>query len=216
MSASQPVVILGAGGYGRELRQYCQDASIEVLGFLDDDAQALEAFGHSEPLLGPLAAAPQFSDARFLIALGDPLLRRRFALELRGMGARFATLIHPTAYVAESAQVEEGAIVCPFALVGANSVLGVNVSLNVYASVGHDAVVESHAVLSPYCALTGNTRVGEASLLGTHVSVTPGVAIGSFSQVAAGSTVTVDCAPGSLLAGNPAKGRVMFKVPSAD
>ena len=55
--------------------------------------------------------------------------------------------------------------------------------------------------------------IGEGSFLGTHVTITPGIDVGGFSKVNAGSMVSRSAPAGSLLAGSPAKGRVMFKVP---
>jgi len=214
MSTNTDVIIIGAGGFGRELLEYSIDAEQggwkhHVIGFLDDDDNALDGF-HSVPLLGRTSDVGSFITARFIIAMGDPILRFKLAKRVRDAGGSLVSLIHPSAYVASSAQVGHGTITCPFALIGCNSLVGENVAINAYASVGHDANVGDSVVLSPYSSLLGNTKLGDCSMIGTHATVMPGISIGSHSKVSASSVVTKHCDPGSLLIGNPAKGRVMF------
>lgn len=48
--------------------------------------------------------------------------------------------------------------------------------------------------------------------LGAHSTILSGISVGRCSKVSAGSVVTRDSEEGSLLVGNPAKGRVMYSV----
>ena len=100
----------------------------------------------------------------------------------------------------------------PFTFVGINSIIGDHVTVNAYASVGHDASVGDHCVMSPYSAITGRAVLEEGVFLGTHASVVPCVRVGRHSSIAAGAAVFRDVPAGSLMAGNPAKGRVMYRL----
>lgn len=53
----------------------------------------------------------------------------------------------------------------------------------------------------------GETSVGDGAAIGANSTVLPGVNIGMWSMVAAGSVVTSDVAPYSLVVGNPARHR---------
>ncbi len=210
------LVIIGAGGFGREVLQYARDAQssawpYRVLGFLNDDPAALEGFSVDVEVLGPVDS-PEFLRGDCVIALGDPTSRRHFAEAVRGAGGRLVSVIHPSVYVAGSATVSAGCVVAPGAFIGVESVIGDNSVLNVMASVGHDAVVGAHSVLSSYTALTGMTKLGEGVFTGTHVTVNPGVEVGAWSKVSSGAVVVRNAAAGSLLVGNPAKGRVIFRI----
>ena len=212
------LVIIGAGGFGREIFEYVQDSNADsnkfnFLGFLDDDAVSLSNHVLDGAVLGPLEMSSSFQGTLFVIALGDPSQRHQVAQHLNGQGHQLATVIHPTAYVSRSATVDPGVIAAPFTLFGAYSWTRANVAVNVYASVGHDASVGSHSVLSPYAAITGNCRVGEHCFLGTKAVLTPGTEIGRYTKVATGSIVTSSTPPGYLLNGNPARGREMFAFP---
>lgn len=213
--------IIGAGGYGREVLEYAEDAhghgwDFRVEGFFDDSADARDGRGPDHPVLGPVAAVASSPLQHFIVALGTPEGRRMAADVVAGAGKQLVTLVHPRAHVSASAEVGAGTIVCPFAMIGAHSDVGSNVSINVYGSVGHDAVIGRDVVISPYAAVTGTVRLGEGTFLGTHVTITPGLVIGSHSKVTAGSVVGRNAPAGSLLTGAPAKGRVMFKVPAPE
>lgn len=205
------ILIYGAGGFGREVLAYAEDAGQSVAGFVDDDPSALDGFDLS---VGVLGSQTDVDIHRFewVIAVGDPSLRRRLHRSLGQASARFATVVHPSAYVARSARVGAGSVLCPFSLAAAHCVIHENVAVNTYASVGHDATVGSHTVLSPYAALNGNVTLGDAVFLGTGAVVTPGRSVGRDSKVNVLTSVTRDVEPGSLVAGNPARSRVMFPV----
>lgn len=208
----RPLAIFGAGGFGREVYAYAIDSGLAVAGFVDDAADPIAGYALPTTVLGGLASIQDVGGYEWIIALGDAGNREAVHRRLRERGARFVSVVHPTAYVATSAVVGEGCVVAPFAMVGAHSTVGANVALNTYASVGHDAVIGDHCVLSPYSAVNGNVTLGSGVFLGSAAIVTPGRWVGRASKVSVGAAVTRDIEAGSLVAGNPAKGRVMFPV----
>ena len=205
-------LIFGAGGFGREVLAYARDSGLCVAGFVDENGSALERFDLGVGVVGDLDSVPNVSEFSWIVALGSASSRQRAAAALAARGAQFANVIHPTAYVASAARLGPGVIVCPFAMIAAHSQVSFNVAINTYASVGHDAVVGPSSVLSPYATVNGNVILGSAVFLGSGAIVTPGRSIGAHSKISAGAVVTRDVEPGSLVAGNPAKGRVMFAV----
>jgi sugar O-acyltransferase (sialic acid O-acetyltransferase NeuD family) len=209
----KPLAIFGVGGFGREVYAYAVDAGMPVAGFVVDPGYPLPERDLGAPVLGGLAAIEDVSRFGWVVALGEAGDRETVHRRLLERGATLTSVIHPTAYVASSAVVGDGCVVAPFALVGAHSTVGANVALNTYASVGHDAVVGDHCVFSPYSAVNGNVTVGAAVFLGSGAIVTPRRQVGRASKISAGAIVTRDMEAGSLVAGNPAKGRVMFPVP---
>lgn len=201
------ILIVGAGGFGREVLQWARDAWPEsadrIAGFLSDDPSRLD--GHSTDLriLGsPENFEPQPSDG-LLLAIGIPGLRRNVAVGLEARGARFLTLIHPTAIVAGSAAIGTGSIICPYGIVSDAVRLGSFVLLNYHASLGHDASAGAFAVLSPYATLGGHARVDSDVFLGLHASVAPGKTVGARSKVSANSCVLADAPSDRLVYGVP-------------
>lgn len=206
------LIIVGAGGFGREVLCWARDAGMTVRGFTDSGAG--EPRDDSAPVLGDLSTVHFDPHDRFVIAVGDTVVRRRLAAQVWARGGRLATVIHPTAYVAATATIGDGAVICPFAMVGVWARLDANVVVNTYASVAHDAELGSHVILSPYATVNGNVRLGEGVFLGTSAVVTPGLDVGAWSKIGAGTVVTRRVPEGTLAIGTPPKTRVMFTPPA--
>ena len=209
------LIVVGAGGLGREVFQYAQDvlgrdAETELLGFLDDNPAALAGKPLEGKILGNTAEFRIEPQHRFVIGIGDPALRQSLAVQLAARGALFARVIHPLAYVASTARIGDGCVLAPYVFVGAGAQVGSHVVLNARASVGHDSVLADHCVLSPHCVVGGATQLGNAVFMGSNATVVPQRSIGAGSKIAAGAVLLHDVPAGALAVGNPAKSRVLF------
>lgn len=74
--------------------------------------------------------------------------------------------------------------------------------------IGRDSYVAFGAVILTHDMTRGlyaDTRIGERCFIGAHALLLPGVTIGDGSIVGAGSVVTRDVPPASIVAGNPAR-----------
>lgn len=198
------ILIVGGGGFGREVRCWVRDAwpAIPFAGFLDADP----ARGGAE---GPVIADPDtyrpLPGDGLLLGIGIPGVRRRLAETLVARGGRFLTLVHPTAVVVPSAKVGEGTIVCPHGIVSDAAALGRAVLVNYHASVAHDASVGDFSVLAPYATLGGFATVGADVFLGLHASVGPGRRVGDRSKVSANSCALADAPADTLVYGVPGR-----------
>lgn len=204
------LVIAAAGGFGRELAAYARDAGFEVAGFLDDDEAAgasLHGPDREVGLLGPIGSYVPRDGELVAIGIGHAATRSRVGEALAGLGAQFATIVHPTAWVAPTASLGRGVAVAPFACVGPGATLGELSMLNTYASLGHDAVVGRSCVLASYSVATGYSTLEDEAFLATHAVVTPGRRVGARARVSAGAVVFQDVPAGWLAAGNPARAR---------
>jgi sugar O-acyltransferase (sialic acid O-acetyltransferase NeuD family) len=209
------LIIVGAGGFGREVLQYASDACADgvgyrIKGFLDDNSAGLAAFATSVGIVGSVAEYEIQPQDRFIIAIGTPDVRRAVADRLTARGAQFLTIIHPRAYVAPTASLGAGCVICPFAFVGPYAKLGQHVALNTYASAGHDSSIGDCSVLSPYAVVNGHVVLEEQVFLGTHATVSVGKRVGRRAQISAGAVASRNVEARALAAGNPAKSRVLF------
>jgi len=211
-SGTIDIVIVGAGGFGREVLQYVVDAygrddRVTIKGFLDDAPPDLSVFDLACPVVGDTATYRPGANDRFVIAIGEPSVRARMAESLGARGARFLTVVHPLAYVSDAAAIGDGCIVAPFATIGAHARLGDHSVLTFYASIGHDATVGRFCALSPHSVTNGGSSIGDRAFLGAHAVVNPMQSVGDDAKVAAGAVVYRPVPPDSLAAGNPAKSR---------
>ena len=208
------ILIVGAGGFGREVVQWALDAwpsqADRIAGFLSADADCLEERASQLPMLGDPANYEPKSGDGLVLAIGIPEARRLVAESLASRGGEFLTLIHPTAIVAPTAMVGAGSIVCPYSILSDSTSIGRCVLLNYHASLGHDASAGDHAVLSPYASLGGHAHIAEDVFMGLHASVGPGKRVGARSKISANSCALCDVPADSIIFGVP--GRMGRKV----
>ncbi len=205
----QRILIVGAGGFGRELLDWVRDTwpekGSQIAGFLSADADILQGRDRGVPVLADPASYEPLPGDALVLGIGIPEVRRRVAEQLIGRGAEFLTVVHPTAIVSPRATIGPGSIVCPGVIVSDSAALGSFVLLNYHASMAHDSRAGDFAVLAPYAALAGHATIGADAFLGLHASVGPGVGIGDRSRVAANSCALTHAPADSLVSGVPGR-----------
>jgi sugar O-acyltransferase (sialic acid O-acetyltransferase NeuD family) len=208
-SSLRRIIIVGAGGLGREVLNWARDAwpehSSKIAGFLSADNDRLNGHARSLPIVSdPDCFEPQSGDG-LLLAIGIPETRRRVAESLLAKNAVFLTLIHPTAIIAPTASIGLGSLVCPHVIVSDCASVGRFVLLNYHASLGHDSSAGDFAVLSPHATLGGNARVEADVFMGMHASIAPGKIVGPRSKVSANSSALHDTEADSIVFGVPGR-----------
>lgn len=204
------LLIVGAGGFGREVLNWAQDVPAvgrdwDVGGFLDANLSAVNEYDCGFPVLDdPLAYAPQ-EDDRFICAIGHTRTKIRVCNHLKKRGAKFITLIHPTAVVGSTCVIGEGCIFCPGSIVTTDVRIGDFVTANLHSTIGHNAVIGNGCTLSCHVDITGFASLGEGVFLGSHASVLPKAVVGDYAVVGAGSVVLKRVKPGATVMGVPAK-----------
>jgi sugar O-acyltransferase (sialic acid O-acetyltransferase NeuD family) len=208
------LVVVGAGGFGREVYQWARSAfdpgSHRVKGFLSNRPDDLAGRDIGPQILGDPDSYEPRPEERFLLAVGLPDVKRALVARLVARGARFATLVHPSAVVAPTARIGEGVVLCPFSTVSDGVVLGDFAMLNFYASAGHDARIGRYATLSPYATVNGFAELGEEVFLGSHATVTSRRKIGDGARVSANVAVHADVPARTLVYGPPSKHSSIF------
>ncbi|MCA9215552.1 MAG: acetyltransferase [Planctomycetales bacterium] len=209
MSDKLNLVIVGAGGFGRELYEMLwaafSPAKHDFKGFLAQSDQSLNDAGLDVPFLGdPLEYNPE-PDDRFLMAIGYMDARRTLYESLTSRGGTFASFVHPKALVASTAEIGPGAVIYPFAVVSNASVLDDCTHLNYYASAGHDCKIGKYCLLAPYATLNGFVTLEDGVYISTHGVVAPGKTVGRDSKVSAGSCAMQDVTNGAIVFGVPGR-----------
>lgn len=202
--------IFGAGGHGREVAWLVKQAWGDLIEpvFVVDDSKFL-----SDPVNGVrvqlLSALSQARDSRFVVAIGDPALRRSAAQACTAAGHRPALLVHPRAEMSCCVDLGDGVVICAGSIVSTNVAIGDHVHINLDCTVSHDVSIGDFTTLSPGVHVTGNVRIGRGVFIGTGANIVNGMVgepltIGDYSIVAAGACVTRSVEPGALVAGVPA------------
>jgi sugar O-acyltransferase (sialic acid O-acetyltransferase NeuD family) len=211
---SARLLLLGASGFGREVLWVIEDLAPadrgwEVAGFLDDDVEGARADlagkGVEIPVLGTIRDHQPAEGEVFFCAIGGSRARLAVGGMMRGRGARFVNLVHPSARVHPSAAVGSGIILGPLTTLAPGCAVGDFVVLNASANVGADAVVEEGGFLGARVDVMAGARLERGAFLGSHVTVHPGVTVGEFATVGIGSVVLRRVPAGGTLLGVPAR-----------
>ena len=207
-----PVVIVGAGGHGREVLDVIEaiDAVHETwrfMGFIDEgslDTTLLER--RAAVWLGGLAALDEHRGA-YVIGIGDPAARRRIDEYASALGLEPATLVHPSSTVGSDVVLGTGTILTAGVRVTTNVSTGRHVHLNLNSTVTHDCVLEDYVTVSPGANISGNVVLHEGATIGTGAAVIQGASIGRFARVGAGAVVIRDVVSDATVVGVPARSR---------
>ena len=214
---STPLVIVGAGGFGREtldvvdaINSSLPEARFEVLGIIDSspsDENLARLERRDVAWLGALDVVDGLDPAsvRYVIGIGSPVVRERIDRDLTQRGFEAATVVHPAASVGVGSLIGDGSVVCGGVQISTNVVLGRHVHVNPNATIGHDAVLEDFVSINPAAVISGDVVVNSGSLIGAAAVVLQGLTVGSSSVVGAAACVVRDVTPGTIVKGVPAR-----------
>lgn len=212
MEKLQKIVILGAGGFAREVLWIFREANKvkprwDVLGFVDDDKTKHGTIVCDLPVLGGFEWFEGINrgDVQILCGIGSTQIKKRLADESRNAGLEFCTLIHPEAKMSQYVSVGHGSIITAGNIITTQVQLGDHVTVNLSCTVGHDCNIGDFCTIAPGVHLSGYSTIGEGADLGTGCVVLPGVKVGSWSKIGAGAVVVKDVPDGVTVVGVPAR-----------
>jgi sugar O-acyltransferase (sialic acid O-acetyltransferase NeuD family) len=204
------VVIIGAGGFGRELLDVITaaidaGAMLEFSGFVDDgepDRTLLAARG--APLLGTTDDLDG-RDVGYLIGIGAPQARRAVGARCDELGLHAVSVVHPTAVIGSQSSWGDGFVACANSTVTTNITFGRHAHVHYNATVGHDCVIGDRVTIAPGANVGGAVTIGQDVWIGSGATVLQGRTIGEGAIVGAGAVVIRDVAPNTTVVGVPAR-----------
>lgn len=210
------LVVIGAGGFGREaldvveaVNRHGTAPSIDLVGVVDDAPSVVNLdrlAARAIRFLGTLSKWMQTSDsACYVIAVGDPSVRRTLVHRIEASGRLPYTLIHPSAVLGSVGSVGSGSVICAGVQVSTNVRLGSHVHLNPSVTVGHDAVLADYVSVNPGATISGECRIGDGALIGASSVILQGLVVGDGAVVGAAGCVVRNVPEYSLVKGVPAR-----------
>ena len=202
MPKLQRLLIVGAGGFGREVHSWLMHIPPENRnwyfgGFLDDKKRG-------DHIVSTIYDYKSQNDDVLCCGMGDPKTKKKVYLDLLDKNCNFYTLIHPSVIIGDNVQLGKGCILCPNVVITCNVNIGDFTTINVSSSVGHDASIGRWSTISGHCDITGFASLEEGVFLGSGARIIPEVQIGAFSKIGAGSVVTRKVEANKFFFGNPA------------
>lgn len=203
------IIIVGASGLGREIADWIEDINEvsptwNILGFIDDNLHALDGYPSDYKIIGKISEWEPSPDQWFACGLAFPEVKRHCVNLLLEKGAKFATIIHPTALISKFCKIGEGAIITQRSGLNTNTTIGKYVTI-LESRMGHDSSIGDFSTLSGDCNINGHVSIGQDVFISCGVSIAPNKKIGDGAKIGIGSIVISNVKPGITVFGNPAK-----------
>lgn len=200
-----PLVLIGAGGHARVLHALAAAAGRRFVGVCDPVlTRKGERFWNQIPVIESEAALEAMPRNSVMLVNGigkvvGNTIRQQVHVRLSKLGFRFATLVHPAAWVAPDVQLADGVQIMAGAVVQPGCAIGEDSIINTRASVDHDCIIGSHVHVAPGATLCGSVKVEDNAFIGAGAVVIQTLCIGSGAVVAAGATVVRNLLPDHIL-----------------
>lgn len=206
----QRIIIIGAGGFGRETAFLVEEINRQrpcwnLLGFLDEDVTTHGRSFNGYSVIGGLDWCLNHSNIAVACAIGDPRFRKKVVGILKQSDIQFPNLVHPNVVNYPGNSFKAGNIVHPGNIININVTVGNYVCFEMGSTIGHDVVIEDFVSIMPGANVAGNVVLEEGCFLGTGCSIIQGKRIGKWSIVGAGAVVIDDVPPYSTVVGVPAR-----------
>ena len=204
------LIVIGGGGFAKEVVWLAQDCGYQVVGILDDntDMHGQEAMGIE--VLGSVDTWTAYQDCQFILAIGSPRIRHLVYQKMlnASQGAatpKFATLVHPNVIKSDSVSIGEGSIICAGCVLTVEIAIGRHTILNLSDTIGHESFLGDFVTLAPMVAISGNVTLSDYSEVGTGAAIRQGLTIAKGGMLGMGGVQTKDIPENAIFAGNPAK-----------
>ncbi len=213
---SEEIVIVGAGGFGREVIDVVEAINAEtrephwkVRGVVDDAPSRVNlrrlAARDIEFLGGTELLAAWAGETSFVVGIGSPHVRRRIAERFEDAGLDAATLVHPSVTRGFDVRIGPGSVICAGVRLTTNISIGRHVHLNLNSTVGHDSSLGDYVSVNPLASISGDCAIENDVVIGVAGVILNGLTVGRGSVVGGSACVVKDVPPDVVVKGVPAR-----------
>lgn len=196
-----PLVILGTGGFAREVRSWVPRGT-QVKAFFNSDVKNVGDLMGS-PIVHRLEA---MKGCCFLVAATDPAERRNLWNAAKCAGLEPSDpLIHPLASIGRDCDIGAGSIIGPGVVITANVATGRGLIAHMGATIGYDSALGEFVTLAPGARVSSRCVIGNGAYVGMGACVSDSVIVGATALIAMGTVVLANVPPGRTWIGNPGR-----------
>jgi sugar O-acyltransferase (sialic acid O-acetyltransferase NeuD family) len=213
---SEPLVVVGAGGFGREVLDVVDavngaaDAPLwEVIGVVDDGPTSENLERLSRRGVRHIGGVDEYLErgpsASYVVGVGAPRVRCQIVQSFDRVGHIAATLIHPSVTCGFDVAIDVGTVACAGVRLTTNIRIGRHVHLNPNVTVGHDSVLHDCVSVNPHASISGDCIIEEQVLIGVGGVILNGLVVGAQAVVGGSACVVRNVEPGTTVVGVPAR-----------
>jgi acetyltransferase EpsM len=199
--------IFGCGGHSKVVTQVVEGRGLKVDSYVVSNVEHKEFLGR--PVIGEDDLDCEAHASSALIAVGNNRGRKTVVGRLRRASAfrEYPSLVDVSAHVAPTAELGEGTLVLPGAVINASARIGAFSIINSGAIVEHDCILGGFTMIAPGAVLCGSCSIGEGAWIGSGATVIQKRQVGEWSMIGAGAVVVADIRARVVAFGNPASER---------
>lgn len=209
MPADRRLLIIGAGGLGRELESWLDrvpehSRDWKIHGYLDDNPDALAGFPSDYTVLSGLDTFAFVDTDLAILAIGQPKWKRAAVARLEGR-VEFLTFTGPGALVGKHVNIGRGCVIGMDCMLTTNIDVGDFVTINSRSTIGHDVRIGSYSSLIGNVMVSGDCSVGQDVYVGSSATLIQGRRVGDRAVIAAGAVAFRHVRADTTVVGNPAR-----------
>lgn len=206
----KPIIVIGAGGLGREVKWLiCRINQIEntwsIYGFVDDNIPAGTLIDGSV-VLGPIKSLWNYPSTVYVVcAIANSQIRKKIISSLKCTdNICYPNLIDPSVIMSEDIRIGHGNIICAYTSMTIHVTIGHFNIINPQCAIGHDVLMNDFITVYPSASIAGSVEIESECELGTGMVIIQGKKIRKNSIIGAGSVVIHEIPPNCTAVGCPA------------
>lgn len=204
-SKHKPLVIIGSSGHAISVANVAISAGYVIKNFVDASKYGSTQLGIE--IISDLNSIPNPKDYCYAIAIGDNWTRYQVYNQLKHKYGElvYPILIHSSATISVFANIGQGTIIMPQAVVGPRTSIGDFCILNTHSSIDHDCLMQNYCSLAPSATTGGNVYIGELSAVLIGAKISHKLNIGNNCIIGANSYLNKNTSNNQVFYGTPAK-----------
>lgn len=206
------IVIVGAGGFGREVKFIIDrinkiNLSYNLLGFYDDNKDLPDII-NGVPYLGDLKSLiSNTKPISVVLGIGDPNIKSKIVNRLIvNDSLSYPNIIDPEAIIGDDKiNLGKGNVICCGVIMTCNIDIKDFITLNLSCTVGHDTIINDFSSFMPSVNISGEVVIEKGVYVGTGAKIINLLSIGQHTIVGAGAVVAKSLPANCTAVGIPAK-----------
>lgn len=203
-------IIIGASGLGREIHSCInlsnQSKVINVIGFLDDNKDALDNYNMDVTVLDVIDFnIVKRKNAKLIIGIADCNFKQKIFENSKINECELLSYFHESTLIGLRSLIGIGVVMMPNSVVSCDVVIGNGVFINMGSQIGHDSKIGDFTSVMANVDIGGGVVIGNNVFIGSNAVILPGVVIPDYTRIGAGSVVLKTIKQSGSYFGNPVK-----------